>query len=214
MRGRSIVLGAALLAVGSVAEAQILEAPRSRARGPIAWASLGAGWLELGGLVDGASGAQWDFGSAPQWRASLEVPLGRGASIGVLGTTARVPLTYNGTLGANSCVGCDADANVSQFMGTLHVGGGAGLHQVIEVNVGTTMFSNFRTTGGAKLGSSPVNDWTFGLGYGFGYSMSDRLSITVVQDFGLVIHKRSEGTTNNVAQQRATRIGARLGLGG
>lgn len=214
MNGRMFVVVSVLLGAAELAQAQILDAPRIGRRGPIAWTSLGVGWLQLGGLVDGESQAAWDFGSAPQFRASLEMPIGRGASIGGMATTARVPLRYDGGLGVNSCSGCDADANVSQFMGTLHVGGTSGFHQVIDINVGTTVFSNFRTTDGTKLGGKAVTDWTFGIGYGFGYALNERTSIMVVQDYGLVIHKRQAGITNNTAQQSALRIGARLGLGG
>jgi hypothetical protein len=214
VKGRSLVVVGLWLGSATLAQAQIIQGPGIRTRGPLAWTSLGIGWMQLGGLVDGESNATWDFGSAPQWRASLEFPLGRGASIGGMATTARVPLIYSGGLGANSCVSCDADANVSQFMATLHIGGGSGFHQVIDVSAGTTVFSNFRSTGGTKLGGKAVTDWTFGIGYGFGYSLSDRMSIMIVQDYGLIIHKRQSGSTNNTAQQSTLRIGARYGLGG
>jgi hypothetical protein len=36
----------------------------------------------------------------------------------------------------------------------------------------------------------------------------------IVQDYGLIIHKRQSGSTNNTAQQSTLRIGARYGLGG
>ena len=113
-----------------------------------------------------------------------------------------------------AAIGCDADANVSQIFGNLHIGGGSGLHQVIDVNAGMTLFSNFRRTSGQKLDpAKTVSAFTFDIGYGFGYSLTPRFQIMLLQDWGLVIHKRMPGQTNNTANQSTTRIGARYGLG-
>lgn len=214
MNRRILLTLGLLVCAADAARAQIIQGP-IRSREPVAWVSLGIGWLDQQGLRDPDSGAIWDFGSAPQWRATLEAPLGRGASIGVAGTTARVPLIYAGSLtGPNSCARCDADANVSQIMGQLHIGGGAGFHQVIEISAGMTLFSNFRASDGTRLGDGKtVSDFSFGIGYGFGYSFSDRTRIALLQEYGLVLHKRQPGQSNNTAQQRTTRLGLRFGLG-
>jgi hypothetical protein len=204
----------ALLCTGAdVARAQIIQSVRRF--NPLAWTSLSIGWLQQQGLCDPDTSACWDFGSAPQWRASFEFPTGQGASFGVAGTTARVPLIYAGGLGTGSCVRCDANANVTQIFGQLHLGGGTGFHQVIDISAGATMFSNFRErAGGARLGDGKTKqDFSFSIGYGFGYALSPRTQIMLVQDYGLIIHKRQPGASNNTAQQSNLRVGVRIGLG-
>ncbi|MGH7676935.1 MAG: hypothetical protein ACRENU_00630 [Gemmatimonadaceae bacterium] len=213
---RSLFFALALsLASTEAARAQILEGPGRGgfSREPIAWTSLSIGWLGHGGLCDQETNACWDFGSAPQWRGTLEFPVGRGATIGAAASIARVPLVYNGGILGNSCSGCDADANVAQYFGNFRIGGGTGLHQIIDVNAGVTVFSNFRSTNGTRLGGKALTDLSFLLGYGFGYSLNPRTQIMLVQDFGLVIHQRQTGNSERTAQQQATRIGIRVGLG-
>lgn len=214
MRGRTWLVAQALLLVSAVTlDAQIIDSRRVGTGEPIAWTSLSVGWLQHGGLCDPDSNSCWGFGSAPQFRASLDMPVGRGATIGIAGTTAKVPLRYDGGLLSN-CSGCDADANVSQLFANLHIGGGSGLHQVIDVNAGMTFFSNFRRTTGEKLDPAKmVSAFSFDIGYGFGYALSPRFQLMLLQDWGLVIHKRMSGQTNNSANQTTTRIGARYGLG-
>lgn len=211
-RALLVVLGLSF-AGAEIAEAQIIQGPVSSGE-PIAWTSLSIGWLNHQGLCDPDSNACWDFGSAPQWRGTLEFPMGRGATIGAAASIARVPLIYNGSLtGANSCAGCDADAHVTQYMANFRIGGGTGFHQVIDLNAGMTVFSNFRSTSGAKLGGKAVSDFSFALGYGFAYSISPRVQIMLLQDYGLVIHKRQPGSSRNTAQQSTLRVGGRFGLG-
>lgn len=211
---KRIALGALalILMVGSGAEAQIIR-PTVRTR-PMAWTSLSAGWFQQGRVCAADTDACWNFGGAPQFRGSLELPLGTGAAFGIAGTTARVPLTYTGSpLAPGGCGTCDADANVSQFLATFHLGGGGvgGFHQVIDVSAGTTIYSNFRSTGGAKLGSGKtVNDVTFGLGYGFGFSLSPRTQVVLVQEWSLVLHERQPGSSENTTTQQNIRIGGRI----
>lgn len=210
------ILFVALVLVASLthgASAQIIDSRRV-STGPLAYTSLGIGWLQHGGLCDPDSNSCWNFGAAPQFRASLEMPLGRsGASFGAAGTTARVPLTYVGGI-LSGCSQCDADANVSQLLATLHIGGGSGFHQVIDLNAGMTLYSNFQATDGTRLDPSGTRSlFNFSLGYGFGYPLTPRLSVMVLQEYGLVIGKRQAGEPNNTAQQSVLRIGARYGLG-
>jgi opacity protein-like surface antigen len=206
----------ALLVAGSdIARAQIIR-PVFR-NDPQAWTSLSIGWFQQQGFNDRDTGAGLDFGSGPQWRASLEVPMGMGGTtIGAVGTIAKMPLVYRGSvLAANSCAGCDANATISQIFGTLRMGGGAGFHQVIDLGAGTTMFSNFRREDtGAKLGTGKTtSNFTFALGYGFEYGLSSRTQINLVQEYALIILPREAGSSNNTSQQRTLRIGFRYGLG-
>jgi hypothetical protein len=208
---RRVLLVSTLVLAAETAEAQIIGREQSFSRGPIGWVSLGIGYLQQGGFNDPQTGDGWDFGGAPQWRATVEFPVGNGATFGVAGTTARVPLVFDG----GSCSRCDADANVSQVMGLFRIGGGSGFHQVIDLQAGVTMFSNFRESDtGTRLGTGQMSQaFSAGIGYGFGYPLSPRMHLTFVQDWGLVFLKRQEGTSQTTAQQTSTRIGIRFGLG-
>jgi hypothetical protein len=210
----SFAIGFSLVSAG-MAEAQIIDGSRPISREPAAWTSLSIGWLTQQDLCDQDSNACWNFGGAPQWRATLDYPVGRGASLGVAATRAKVPLTYEGSvLSPNSCAGCDADANITQYFANFHMGGGeSGVHQVIDINAGMTVFSNFRSTSGTRLGGKAVSDFSFAIGYGLGYGFSPRMQLMLVQDYGLIIHKRAAGSSQNTAQQSTTRVGLRVGLG-
>jgi hypothetical protein len=89
---------------------------------------------------------------------------------------------------------------------------------VLELSVGTTIFSNFRsrTTDQRLEPLSPDADFAFAFGYGFGYNVSPTFAIDVVQDVSTALHQKtglsaSESTTNRTT---TTRIVARFGLGG
>ena len=171
------------------------------------------------GFCDRDTGDCWNFGSGPQWRASLEFPLGYGGgtTYGIVGTMSKTPLVYQGTgLSSSSCLNCDADANVSQILGTLRMGGSSGFHQVIDLDAGVTLFSNFRETNtGTKLGTGKTtSNFTFAVAYGFGYGFSPRAQIFFTQEYALQILPREAGNPNNYAQQTTLRIGGRYGLGG
>jgi hypothetical protein len=209
---------ALLMGSTQVAEAQIIDSGQRGGRvggTPEAWTSLSIGWLQQGGLCDPGSNACWDFGSAMQWRGSLEFPMGRGATIGAMATAARVPLTYSGG-GASGCTSCDADGNIYQYMGMLHLGGGGGLHQSIDVAAGATVFTNFRALqGGARLGpGKAVTNLSFAISLGLAYPISPSFQLTLSPEYGLIVGKRMAGINNNNAEQRTIRIGARLALGG
>lgn len=203
-----------LLATAASAGAQIIDGgrPGRRIGQATAWASLGIGWLRQQGLCDPGSNTCWEFGDAPQWRGSLEYPIGRGATIGGVATTARVPLVYGST---GSCNGCDADANVSQYMGQLHLGGGTGIQQAIDLAAGATVFTNFRerATGARLAPAKAVTNFSFAVAYGFALPVSQNFHVTLSQEYGQIVGKRMPGRSNNSAQQSTTRIGVRLGLG-
>jgi hypothetical protein len=211
---RRVLVVFALMLVAQSAQGQIIGREQTRfSRDPIGWVSLGIGWMQQGGFNDPETGDGWDFGSAPQWRATLEFPVGRGATVGVAGTIARVPLIFDGSTCATAR--CDADANVSQLFGLFRLGGGSGLHQVIDIQAGITMFSNFREVdSGTRLGTGDMSQaFTFGIAYGFGYPLSPRTHVTLGQDWGLIILERQPGTSQRTVQQTSTRIGIRFGLG-
>lgn len=212
-RMRLVAVLALACAALNAADAQIIG-PRI-GRSPAAFASLGIGWLRQQGFCDKATGDCWAFGSGPQWRASFELPVGYGGTtFGVVGTTARMPLIYRGSGLGSSCLGCDADANITQILGLLRLGGSEGLHQVIDVAAGATLFSNFRATDGTRIGpAGTTSRFTFAIAYGFGYGLSPRSEIFLEQEYGLIILPRMAGSNTNTAQQSTIRIGGRIGLG-
>jgi hypothetical protein len=101
-------------------------------------------------------------------------------------------------------------------MGTFHLGGGSGFHQVIDAGVGVTQYGNFRDdAAGTRLVPSRDADFAFSIGYGIGYSPSERVEVFIVQEYGNTIHQR-EGLANDArtsAQQLVTRLGVRVGVG-
>ena len=215
MKRTIIVAGVAALVAAGAADAQIIDGGRdgrSRIGAPKAWTSLFVGWTQHQALCDPDSDSCWDFGSAMQWRGTLEVPVGNGVTVGAVGTHARMPLRYSSGLLVGSV---DADANVSQVLGQLRVGGGAGIHQVIDITAGMSLFSNFRrTSDGQRIGpTGTTRNWSFALGYGFALPLSPRAQVILLQEYGIVVGKRLQGQSSNTAQSQTLRLGMRLGLG-
>jgi hypothetical protein len=100
---------------------------------------------------------------------------------------------------------------------SVHVGGGVGLHQVLEATAGALAYRNLeRDSDRAAL--PPVNgniDPYFTFGYGFGYSFDPITQISIVQDFGLALHERTGLTSedSNTLTQRTIRLNFRYGFG-
>lgn len=212
---RRLLTIALVLTAAQAAGAQIIDAGGSGRRfgQPNSWVSLGIGWLSQGGLCEPDSNSCWNFGSAPQWRASLEYPMGRGATIGVAATTARVPMVYQAQ---TTCFnGCDADANVSQYLAQLHLGGGTGLQQSIDISAGMTSFTNVReaATGTRLAPAKAVSNFSFAVSYGLAFPLRQNFHVTLTQEYGQIVGKRFPGRSANSAEQNVTRLGARVGLG-
>lgn len=213
MRSRLVVGAMLLAAVAGTAGAQIIRPVRySR---PLAWTSAAIGYVDQQTLCDPVTNACWNFGSAPQYRVSLEKPMGNAGSVGVSATLVNMPLVWaTQTPSATSCARCDANVTMMQYFAVLHLGAGSGFQQVVDLSAGATVFRDFVRTTGATLGSGKaVTDFTFAVAVGFGYGVSSRLNLYLVQEYALLIHKRQPGNPNSSAQQRTLRIGARLSLG-
>jgi hypothetical protein len=193
--------------------AQILQLPGKRR--DVVWTTAWAGYYDPGSMADGRTSSDWLFSDGLAWRGTVEYGLGGGSSIGVVGTFARLPLEVRSRTGAQSR---DADGDILSLQALFHAGGGAGLHQVIEVSAGVIEFRNFRARGsGEQLGPPDGDrDLTFSLGYGFGYGISGRAQIALVQDFGYTFHQRDglPASSSRTTMNRSTRIGLRLGFGG
>ena len=217
---RAIVALTALALAAPLANAQILQVPR-RGSDPVVWGSLSAGFLQFSNdIVDGRTGSVWRFGSALQYRGSAELDVGNSGAVGMAVGYSNAPLTYFQVAegGSSDCVGrCDAHAQIWTVMGTFHMGGGAGFHQVIDLSAGTTIYRDFTVDAtNASIGpASPDKDISISVGYGFGYGFGNRLQIMLVQDAAYTMHQRdgvSGGQSTN-SQQFTTRLGARFGLG-
>jgi hypothetical protein len=193
--------------------AQILELPRKRR--DVVWTTAWAGYYDPGSFADGRTSTDWVFSDGLAWRATLEYDLGGGSSIGILGTFARLPLEVRSRVSSESR---DADGDILSLQAQFHAGGGAGLHQVIEVSAGVIEFRNFRAKdSGESLGPPDGDrDFTFALGYGFGFGISNRAHIALVQDFGYTFHQREglPASSSRTTMNRSTRLGLRLGFGG
>ena len=210
----------AALAPAAAAGAQVVRLPQ-RSREPALWASLSAGYLQMNSVWDGRTSSIWGFGDGVQGRASLEYAIGSGSSLGVVGSLARLPLRFaegvsssGGVTSATSV--SDAHADVRSLHLGFHAGGGTGFHQVIQVSLGVTNFANFRRDDDdAKLGPSGDTDFSFAVGYGFGYSLGARLHVFVVQDYASSIHQ-DDNLPNDARRsttQYTTRLGVRAGIG-
>jgi hypothetical protein len=196
------------------AGAQIIR-PGMRFQEPPAWITFGATLMQPFYVRDGSTGTDWQFSDATQYVASLERTLSGGATLGLQGTHARVPLRY-GALGGATFT--DADANVSQLFAKLHVSSGREFHSVLELGAGATMYYNFRERGtGATLQpTSKDTDFTFAFGYGFGYNFSPTFAVDVVQDLTTVLHQKTglSAGDNSSVRISGTRFVVRFGLGG
>lgn len=214
---RRLLLLALAIILPSSASAQIIRRGGMPFQEPTTFVSFGVGLLQPWGLSDGTTNSTWDFSDATQFAVALERNFGAGASLGVRGTTARVPLRYTSVIGGDVISGTDADANVSQLLGSLHITSGSQFHTVLELSAGATVYYNFRARGSnTSIGPSGADtDFSFGFGYGVGYNLTPRFSVDVVQDQITTLHQKtglSAGESSS-AKLTSTRIVARFGLG-
>ena len=214
---RRLLLLALAIVLPSAAGAQIIRRGGMPFQEPTTFVSFGVGLLQPWGLSDGTTNSTWDFSDATQFAVALERNFGAGASLGVRGTTARVPLRYTSVIGGDVISGTDADANVSQLLGSLHITSGSQFHTVLELSAGATVYYNFKARGSdASIGPSGADaDFSFGFGYGVGYNLTPRFSVDVVQDQITTLHQKtglSAGQSTS-ARLTTTRIVGRFGLG-
>lgn len=210
-RALAVTLGVTVFTAD--AAAQILQLPGKRR--DVVWMTAWAGYYDPGSFADGRTNTDWLFSDGLGWRASVEYGIGGGSAIGILGTFARMPLEVRSRTGDPSR---DADGDIRSLQALFHAGGGAGLHQVIEVSAGVVEFRNFRANDtGENIGPPEGDrDLTFSLGYGFGFGISTRAHIALVQDFGYTFHQRDglPASASRTTMNRSTRIGLRVGFGG
>lgn len=208
------LLIALVLVIAPSANAQI------RRRAPVvsepsSWVSLGLGLYGANEVSDGATSSTWDFGEGTSWqyRVSFEKAVQNQFSLGGVLTYVDLPFVYTGP----SCGSCDAHLDLTTVGASFHAGGGQGLHQVLEVSAGAAFYRNLQRDSDKKA-LEPVGGNTdpfFTFGYGFGYTFNPTMQISLVQDYGLVLHERTGIGNNqsNTLTQRSTRLNFRMGLG-
>ena len=113
----------------------------SRVTEPQLWLTGSIGLFNGNEVSDGKTNSVWDFGraSVPQYRLALERSFNRNMSIGLTGTYMHAPFTYLGEGGVASCSRCGAHMDVVSAGASFHVGGGLGLHQVLETGRGVEL---------------------------------------------------------------------------
>jgi hypothetical protein len=217
-------VAAAGCALAMPAEAQGGPFPPARDTStPSVWLSATLGLLQAETIVDGRTNASWDFAdNVVQYRATLETAFPGGATAGVQASWAPAVATTVRALGlgerpvlAGCQPECAASADLLGVEAFGRVGGGPGLHQVIELSAGVQQLRNLRLDGGATLAPERDSDLHAAVAYGIGYSLTPRAAIALVQEFGIVKHQRDflPRDRNGLTQQRATRLTVRFGSG-
>lgn len=210
------MLGAAVavtLAIGATAGAQIIR-PTIVVR-PSAFATASVGLFQNERMCNGDEDACWTFGTATQYRGSFELALGASGSYGFTATTARMPMRWGSAAGSGGCVTCEGSVTISQYLATFHMGGNAGVQQLIDLSAGVTNFTRFQANDGTPLGTGKtITNLTFAVSLGLGISVTPRIQVYLAQEYGVVMNKRSQSVTDNSAQQQTLRLGGRYALGG
>lgn len=218
---RFMIFGMVTIPLASTAGAQYSGFPRLTE--PAYWVSGGVGAFNGQGVQDGSTSSSWDFGQQTGWqyRASIEKAIRNESSFGLVGTFVKVPFTYSSSAFASgagaTCGQCSAHLNMMSLQAQFHAGGGTGFHQVLEIAVGATAYRNLkRDSDGAALAPKGGNvDGSFSLAYGFGYGLSSNTELTLVQDYGMVLHENKglQSGSSNTNTVRSLRAGLRYGFG-
>jgi hypothetical protein len=78
-------------------------------------------------------------------------------------------------------------------------------------------YGNFREEGnGTRLAPlASDSDFFFAAGYGLGVGLSNRIALSVVQEYGFTVHQKTglEGNADTFIQGSTTRLSIKIGLG-
>lgn len=184
-------------------------------RPPVWFASVGTGFQIPDVIFDDASSSIWDFDAGFVLRGSVEREVARGVAVGFVFNYARSPMIYSSTGATSTCARCAADGTISSYGATVRMGGGPGLHQIVDLFLGAIRYGNFeQQSPRTVLPPSSNTDLAFGAGYGFGYSLSSDWALTFVQDAIYALHERSElpQAGGRLARHYNTRLGVRVGF--
>jgi hypothetical protein len=186
--------------------------------GPDYWVGLSYGYMDGLTLNDGHSNSTWEFRYASQLRATLEKTISNGISLGASAGFSNPQLSYVGRNVGDPCgPGCQADAQVTQYMAFVRSGGGPGFHGLFNLEAGATQFSKFRdrTTGISLAPSNSSYDFTFGFGGGFGYGISQNTDFYISEQMDIVLHPQGDVTgaqSTSAPRLSVFRAGARVGF--
>lgn len=217
MRRRIGYTALVLLATVSGTAAAQIGRRGQQSVGPDYWVGLSYGFVDGTTIADGATQTVWDFSYTSQLRATFEKVLQRSVSAGVSAGFSNPSLRYTNSDFTSPCggVACSARADVTQWLGFLHVGGtGVGFHGEYNIEAGVTQFSHFRdvTSGVALPPSTTSNDFTFGFGGGLGYTFSPIVNTYVGEEFQYVLHPHGDIQQTNAPRLTTFRVGFRMGF--
>ena len=188
----------------------------------------GASAAILSDVNDGATASTWKFGSDPLmlYRGSIEKSLDEATTIGIAAAygkadfslvpfvSADAPANGQTTPMAACVTTCEAQTDIYQAMAQFRSGGGEGFHTFFEANGGVTSFRNVRTKGAQIALGKPTGslDLSGTLGGGFGYTLSQKLAVQLVQDFGIGFHSKEDlpSGTSRTWRIRNTRVALRV----
>jgi hypothetical protein len=205
----------ALLALAAVPALAQFPRPRNAYVGPQYWVGLSYGFLDATTVFDGNTGSRWQFGYAPQIRATLEKTLQRDVTLGISAGYSTQPLTYTSSTFNTDCgTSCSAKADVTQYMAFIQGGGSTGFHVLYNGEAGFTQYSNFRVDGAdTKLPPSKGGyDFSFGLGGGIGYGLSATSDLYVEEVVDFVLHPQGSNSSASVPRTPEFRAGFRIGF--
>ena len=104
---RRLLLLALAILITPAASAQIIRRGGMPFQQPTTFVSFGVGLLQPWTVNDGTTNSVWDFSDATQFAVAVERNIGGGASFGLRGTTARVPLRHTSVAGGDGVFGID-----------------------------------------------------------------------------------------------------------
>lgn len=209
-----------------------IRGPAPQRKGPDYgwWFSGGLSAVNMSEINDGVSNTRWNFGPDPVWqyRGTIEKSLDQFTTVGIAAGYASVdvflsPLRNDSASVASatcpmSPTQCGVASEMWSLMAQFRSGGGPGFHTMVEASGGGTSFRNFKSRADASpiVGLPTSIDISGTLGGGFGYTLSETLVVSVVQDFGIGFHSK-ENLPDGVSRTwrvRNTRASLRFKFGG
>jgi hypothetical protein len=211
-RGTSVTARVAIIAcalgVTAPATAQLIKVPAPTAAIRPVTLSATVGFLQSQGRVDGQSGAIWYLGESVQRRVSLDVGLRSGA-LGVALVDARLPLSRSG---GSALANSDGDIAQRSYLVTFRSRETEGAHQIVELGGGLSQWADYRGTDPLTADEAKArNALTLIVGYGFGFTLGKRATLTLVQDYA-TLWGPGEGLRageTRAVRQYVTRVGMR-----
>ena len=199
---------AALVLAAAPASAQILRVPSALdVRRPVAL-SGSVGYVQTADRFDGPSGTLWRLGDAMQYRAGLELGM-RSGSFGFAYSRAEHDVRREGVA---VLPGSDGTIRLTQYLATFRSPEMPGAHQIVELSSGLAQWGNYEGSDVLSAEEAKTqNAWAVQIGYGFGFTVGDRASITIIQDFAMIIGSKDglESGQPRSVRQSVTRLGLR-----